>query len=239
MGIEEKVGGLAADFDFDLDSGGVGGTSESQDGTQLPEDKGEVRKYEKWGQIHTEILDAFLIDEENWEGDALKALAKRLRATVEELFEVYDSINPTEWSVKRLERLLENERVRNKDVNWDRLESATLGKLTQLVESNKNMKLGELLAVATAANRASRRTGGAPMPGHNVNVFMGGNQQGAEIALPGPSHLGTMKLTLTAKTVEQLGQGITIDHESDKLSEKVEMLGGDDIPAMNDLADKA
>ena len=47
-----------------------------------------------------------------------------------------------------------------------------------------------------------------------------------------------MRLTLSKKTVSQLGPGITIDAETEKYTDTIEMLGGGDVPMLSKLADE-
>lgn len=233
--IEAELGEAA--IAFELDSQDAGGTQEST-GSNSELTAAPEGGWMRWGQLQTEILDAIIADDDEIGGPALQGLAKRLRSSVEDLEIVMERTNPTEFMAKRLERLLQLERLRKKDVNWDVLEDAALGKLMSLMETNRINKTAELLAVAQAANRAARKPTGGSMdkPGTTLNVFTGSGQVGVE--LPGPGNLGTMRLTLSAKTVSQLSQGITIEAEAEKFSESVEMLDGDDVPLISKLADE-
>lgn len=212
---------------------GVGGVSGGEGGTPASP------KRVVWGQLHQEILEAWLVDEDEWGGPAMQALAKRLRTPVEDFAYAMGEVGEEELSVKRAERLLEAERIRNKDMNWDRLEEAVLSKLNQHVMTAKNLKVGEMLAIATTANRASRKNGSQPMNGPNINIQMnGGPGANPQVTLPGAGNLGTMTLTLAPKTIQQLGQGITVDGEVNKMDEKIEMLQADSLTMLGKLADE-
>ena len=76
-------------------------------------------------------------------------------------------------------------------------------------------------------------------PGNNTTINVMNNGGGAEIQLPGAGHIGTMKLTLSPKTVGQLSKGITIDGTAEKYTDGIEMLGGDDVPQLSKLADES
>lgn len=233
MGLLDKVNldSLAAELsgiNFD-ENPTPGGSSEEETGSHIASAK------VPWGQLHQEILEAWLVDEDEWAGPAMQALAKRLRTPVEDFAYAMEEVGSEEISIRRAERLLEAERIRNKDINWDRLEEAVLGKLMTHVKTSKNLKTGELLAIAQTANRATRKTGGTPVGGPNINIQMnGGSEQ--QVSLPGAGNLGTMTLTLTPKTIQQLSQGITIDGEAEKFSDSIEMLGGEDLKELNKLA---
>lgn len=211
----------------------------------------EVEKVEylEWGQVQEEILDAVLMDsidseDEVWDGEHLKALAKRLRADLDEMMLFRGLTQDEIWTQKRFERLLELERLAKRGFSWDRLENAALQKLMILVMDGKITKNQELLAVARVANMATRRplepgqSTGGNTGGVNVQVNMFG-QAIEGPGLPGPGSLGTIKLNLSQRTVEQLSQGKTIEGESLRLSESAEMLGTDDIKELSKLADEA
>lgn len=238
----EGLGGIGADFEFDTDSWTPGGTSESQESEIQPESGvGVEKKKIRWGQLHTEILEAWLVDDDVWGGPAMVELAKRLRGSPDEFAMIISEIGEEELALKRMERLLEAERIRNKDVNWDRLEDAVLSKLDAAVRKGELKKPAELLAVAQVANRAVRRSqGGGGMGNHTTINLTNGEGGKTAISLPGAGQLGSMTLTLSAKTVSQLGKGITtIDAIPNKFSDSIEMLGGKDVPQLSKLADES
>lgn len=193
-----------------------------------------------WGQLQDEIMTAFLLDEEKWEGgENLEGLAKRLRSSIEEFKAIQEQTDPQIWENKRLLKLLEAESIRNKSFRWDQVENLALAKLHTMVERNQVKKLGELLAIAQTANRATRRNeGGAPMAPNltQVNVVIPG--AGGAQTLPGPGNLGVMRLNLSDRTVKQLSKGKVIDHDSAPLSERIEMLGPNDVPNLSKAADE-
>lgn len=224
---------------FEMDSQKTGGTSESE-GSNSTAMAAPAGGWMKWGQLQQEILDALIADEDEVGGQHLQELAKRLRSSVEDLELVMNRTDPEVFMAKRLDRLLQLERIRRKDVSWDVLEDAALGKLMTLLETNRVNKVGELLAVAQAANRAARKPGVGDMktiPGTTVNVYGGGGSIQAE--LPGPGSLGSMRLTLSPKTVDQLSKGVTIDATAEKFSDSIEMLDGDDVPLISKMADES
>lgn len=192
-----------------------------------------------WGDVQSHILDAWLDGEENWASESVLALARRLRTSVPELIAVVDATNPIEWAAKRFDKLLERESLRKSGYSWDRIEHAALLKLTRLVETNRINTASDLLAVAKVANSATRNRNAAPSGGINVQINnnMGG-QSGDHPELPGAGSLGTIQLTLTQRTVRQLGQERVIDGESTRLSESAEMLGPSDIPELSRMSDK-
>ena len=210
-----------------------------EDGAQTASDSG-ISNWLQWGQIQDEILTAFLLDEEEWVVDGfLGELAKRLRSSVDEFQAIQAQTDPGIWENKRLLKLLEAESVRNKSFRWDQVESLALSKLHALVEKGKVSKLGELLAIAQTANRATRKNeGGGQMPANltQVNVVIPG--AGAAPTLPGPGNLGVMRLNLSDRTVKQLSKGKVIDHDAAPLSERIEMLGPEDVPNLSKAADE-
>ena len=240
MGDIGAADALEIDSEVDLSAfeSTPGGTSESKGSNSSKKSAPGEGKWAKWGQLQGEILDAVLQDEDEWGGEHLESLARRLRTTVEDLGMVIEGTNPDEWTQKRLERLLQMERIRNRDVNWDVLEDAATGKLMSLLEGRTPMKTAEVLAIAVAANRANRAHRGVnPMAGNGVTINMNGGP-GQAVELPGPGGLGTMRLTLSPKTVNQLGQGITIEAEAEKYTDSVEMLDGKDVPMLSKMADE-
>lgn len=240
---ELEAGG--AEIAFEIDSGfdlsafesEEGGTSEhfAPDEAATRSPAGKIA----WGQIQTEILDAVLDDNDIWGGEYLQALALRLRSTLEDFEQILEMTDESEWNKQRLERLLQRERILHRDFDWDVIESAATAKLGVILQS-RTVKTAEILAIAQAANRATRRKGVNQMPpggNTNINVYQGNGN--AEIQLPGSGHLGSMKLTLSAKTVGQLSKGITIDATAEKYTDGIEMLGGDDVPQLSKLADES
>lgn len=207
--------------------------------SEVESQSGSVAKWLDWSQIQDEILTAFLLDEEEWEGENLGSLAKRLRSSPAEFQQIMLQTDPQIWENKRLLKLLEAESVRNKSFRWDQVESLALAKLHALVEKGKINKLGELLAIAQTANRATRKNEGGVQMAPNltqVNVVIPG--AGAAQSLPGPGNLGVMRLSLSDRTVKQLSRGKVIDAEAAPLSERIEMLGPNDVPNLSKVADE-
>jgi hypothetical protein len=193
-----------------------------------------------WGQLHSEILNAWIDDEDEWGGDSMEALAKRLRSSSDEFAMILEDVPKDVLAKKRLERLLELESIRNKDGSWDKLENIVIRKLLHAVESRQVPKTSELLAIASVANKANRRVS-------NTNQGLGGNggtvinvhgASSGELSLPGAGGLGVMRLTLSPKSVEHLSKGITIDASAEKFSDSVEMLGTPDVPELSKMADR-
>lgn len=230
---------IDSDFDLSAFESTPGGAQESKGLNS--ESSGAPVAYLGWGQIQTEILDAVINDDDVWDGENLQALAKRLRSTVEDFAAIVEQTDPQLWNKRRLDRLLQREQIRNKDYSWDEVEAAAIGKLHALVQNGKMIKTAEILAIAQAANKATRRVGGGqmPLPGGNVTTINVNGVKDTDIQLPGPGNLGTMRLTLSAKTVNQLSQGITIDAQAEKYTDSIEMLGGDDVPELSKLADES
>lgn len=200
---------------------------------------GGTQEFLPWGDIQTHILDALLDGDENWASESVASLARRLRTSIEELQLVVDSTNPAEWTAKRFDKLLERESLRKRGYDWDRIEHAALTKLTKMVDTGRINQASDLLAVAKVANAATRNRGQAPAGGINVQI---NNQIGSSSdsppELPGPGSLGTIQLTLTQRTVKQLGQERVIDGESVRLSESAEMLGPSDISELSRMSDE-
>jgi hypothetical protein len=202
-----------------------------------------------WEQIQDEILVAFLMDEEEWEGEngepkeAMSSLAKRLRSSVEEFRGIVENTSPQIFEQKRLLKLLEAERIRNKAYRWDQVEELALAKIHNLVERGLVRKLPELLAIAQTANRASRKVGGpdggAPMIPNltQVNIQMNGDGS-VNSVLPGPGNLGVMKLSLSSRALTQISKGKVIDADALPLSQRIEMLGPVDVPGLGKIADE-
>lgn len=245
--VESKDGGGSAEG-LDLGLGdsfedfgeGAGGVVESKGLNSEVTGPSQAGGWMKWGQLQAEILDAIIQDEEDEEGGqkALESLARRLRSSVEDFEMIIRMTDPMEFSTKRLERLLQLERIRNRDANWDSVEEGALRKLMGMLDG-RGLKVGEILAIASTANRASRTRGGSQVaPTNTMNVQINANG-GQAVELPGPGGLGTMRLTLSKKTVAQLGQGITIDVEAEKYTDSIEMLGAGDVPVISKLADES
>jgi hypothetical protein len=214
-------------------------TRVSQPAEIAPVSGGAVADWLPWGEIQTHILDAYLDGDENWDSESMVALAKRLRTSIPELQMLVEATNPTEWSAKRFDALLERESLRKRGFDWDRLEHAALKKLTKLVETGRVSTASDILAVAKVANSATRKTGmnQPTVPGGvQVNINQYGSD-GSPPELPGPGSLGTIQLTLTQRTVKQLGREKVIDGESTRLSDTIEMLGPEDIGTLSTMSD--
>jgi hypothetical protein len=197
----------------------------------------------KWGQLHESMLIAWITDGDWW-GEDMQALAKRLNSDGSEFESIRKQIPDETWHGKRMEKLLELEELKQRGFNWDKLEGAAISKLVTLV-TTKRLTLPEMLAVARVANQATRRgstAGGAimekPMGGNanqtNVQVNMYGQPIG-DTALPGQGGIGKVTLSLSQRTVSQLGKGKTIEGEAERLHDTVEMLTPEDVKGLNEL----
>lgn len=236
-----NLGEVGGEMENEIESQ-AGGSFETLEEMSSESQRGLGKNFAEWGQLHTEILEAWLVDEDEWGGEAMVALGKRLRCDLDDFAFAMGEIPEEVRNMKRAERLLEAERIRNVDINWDRLEEAVLSKLDNHVRNTKNLKIGEMLSIAQVANRATRRTrtqGDKSMGSGNtfINLNAPGGSQ-TQVSLPGPGQLGSMTLTLSPRVVSQLGQGITtIDGELEKFSESIEMLDGKDVGELSKLAD--
>lgn len=182
-----------------------------------------------------------------------EALARALGVTVGDIEEVVSSVDESNgegtWNAlvveERTRLALESAPMRANA--WDRIESIALSKLGILVEQGRVVKASELLAIATAANRAHRfdgsgssgggkgnQEGNQQMPG--VNVFVqqvtgaGSVESGAELQA---GNLGTMKLSLSHKIQQQIAKQEPVD--SAKVLMNSKML---DAKELRGLADK-
>jgi hypothetical protein len=202
-----------------------------------------------WGDVQESMLTAFILDEQEWAGKEMKALAKRLRVEQEEFDDILHQTGMDVWESKRLEKLLEIERMKMQGWNWDRLEFAALSKLSTLVDMGQIKKPEMLMAIAATANRATRRgliqdppkSGGTGVVIQN-NVFNAGAQGGVSMTaeLPGAGSLGTIKLNLHARTIKQLSEERVVeDVEYQRLEDRAEMLGPDDITELSKLAEES
>lgn len=70
----------------------------------------------------------------------------------------------------------------------------------------------------------------------NVNIY---NQNGGVVNpnLPGEGNLGTVTISLTKRTVQQLQQERVIDGTSERLLDRAEMLNEDDIKELGKMLD--
>lgn len=145
-----------------------------------------------------------------------KKLAASLGCTADDLQGIVEGYGES-WAEKVLE-----ERIRAgisateaRDVSWDRLESAALGKLLILVDSNKVGTVQELLAIAQAGNRANRgnRPTGTPVPAqagnsYQQNVFLPGSPENG--VLPA-GHLGSITLSLSPRVMKQIEGDMAVE----------------------------
>lgn len=200
-----------------------------------------------WGDVQEAIMDSWIQDSQEWGGAAMVALSKRLRTQIDEFTVIRGATGDEVWELHRLQKLLEIERVRMGGFNWDRVEQAALAKMAHLVDTGQVRKLGELLAIASTANRATRRgptgqpteSGDRGMGGNNVQVNIYGQPTGLETPeLPGAGSLGSIQLNLSARTVKQLSEERVIDGDYKRMSDRVEMLEAKDIKELTGLAEK-
>jgi hypothetical protein len=199
----------------------------------------------EWGDVQDAILNVYIADSQVWGGPEMVALAKRLKTPIEEFEMIRDHTVPGVWDRKRMERLLEIERVRMGRFNWDKVEQVALAKMMHLVET-RTLKLPELLAISATANRATRRGptgqptesqgGGSVVNNTQVNLYGLPAAPGTP-ELPGAGSLGTIRLNLSARTVKQLGEEKVIDGESERLSDRIEMLEAKDIKEINNMSE--
>lgn len=215
----------------------------SENGDEIDSPKVVVSILE-WGQLHESMLLCELQDG-GWGGAHLHALAVRLRSNPDELQSVRDQVDDLTWNARRMQKILEMETIKNRGFSWDRLESVALGKMTEMVLTKK-LTLGEHLAIARVANTATRR--GSSAEGDHMNKNQGGGNQvqvnvygqpveSASAELPGPGSLGTIKLTLSNRSVKQLTEGRVIDHDG-SFTDSIEMLEAKDVPQLSKLTDE-
>lgn len=204
-----------------------------------------------WDDTQEAILNSYIADMQEWGGPDMQALAKRLRLKVADFEEIIVYSTEKVWNRKRMKRLLEIEASKMRGFKWDHVEYATLAKLEALVDAGKIQKPGELLMIASTANRAQRRGSGLqedqmknPIPpgGPNqavqVNIF-GQPVPGQATDLPGAGHVGTVRLSLNQRTIKQLSQERVIDStDYQRLHERAEMLEAKDITELSKLADE-
>jgi hypothetical protein len=198
----------------------------------------------EWGDVQDAILNVYIADGQVWGGPEMVALSKRLKTHIDEFELIRDQTVQGVWDRKRMERLLEIERVRMGRFNWDKVEQVALAKMMHLVET-RTLKLPELLAISATANRATRRgPTGQPTESQGGNVVNNTqvNLYGLPAApgtpeLPGAGSLGSIKLNLSQRTVKQLSEEKVIDAEYERLSERVEMLEASDIPELTKQAE--
>lgn len=195
-----------------------------------------------WGQLHESILDALLDGDEEWESVPVQTLAKQLKSEVGELRTIFEGAPKEQYTIRRIEKILERQEMSRIGYNWSSLESSVLQKLSHLVRSNAIRASGDLLAIAKTANSAIRRgnTTGVPQmtekptqPGGlnlNVNQFNG-------VSLPGAGSLGRIELSLSQRTIDQLSRDRTLDLKAERLDERIEMLGANDVPELTKKAD--
>lgn len=250
MDIEIMVGGGEAVF-APIEAGGTEKIADSQAkddfGPQfMPIPAEDVLK---WDDTQETILNAYIADMQEWGGAEMKALAKRLKLTIQDFEEIIIYSTEAVWNRRRMKRLLEIEATKMRGYKWDNVEHATLAKLEALVDAGKITKASELLMIAATANRAQRRGSGvqeAPVGNQNgnnngvqVNIF-GQPAANQPTDLPGAGHVGTVKLSLSKRTLNQLSQERTIDGvEYKRLHERAEMLEPKDISEISKMADES
>lgn len=234
-------------------TGGMGGFGEvevdlgwmEQEAAEGPKQEStEIQKaYLKWGPVQEAMLQAEIEDGE-WGGDSLKELAKRLWSTMDEIEEIREQTDPTEWAGKRMARLLEIESLKGRGYNWDRMEAVAVNKLVELVVSRKVTDVNQLAMIAKVANQATRRDADGKVKknqngdGTEVNIQINQNNVGAP-NLPGPGNLGTINLSLSPRSIQQLSTNRNlIDGEATRLSDQIEMLTTTDMPELSKQADE-
>lgn len=199
-----------------------------------------------WDDTQEAILNAFIADMQEWGGMEMQALAKRLRLKISDFEEIVVYTTEAVWNRKRMKRLLEIESTKMRGYKWDHVEHATLAKLEALVDGGKIVKPSELLMIAATANRAQRRGSGlqeAPVnqngPNQNVQVNIFGQPSANQATdLPGAGHVGTVKLSLSQRTIKQLSEERTIDStDYQRLHDRAEMLEPKDITELTKMAD--
>jgi len=231
---------LSAEADDELDgilevTGGLGFEVEAQNG---PEKDAGI----EWGDLHEAILDALLDGDEDWNSDSMRILGKSLKVSSEELQAVYAAADSEKASIRRLEKMLERQKMSRLGYNWSNLEASVLEKLGNLVAKNGVRTVSDLLAIAKTANSAIRRGSTAGVPqmternpnGGGVSIHL--NQQNN--GLPGAGSLGTISLTLNNRILSQLRGDKIIDGESERLEDKIEMLGPEDIVELSKKVDE-
>lgn len=193
-----------------------------------------------WSHLHELVLEAEINDdmtlargmEIDSYGGATGALAARLNTTIAELLEIRGLIDPVAWGNRKLRKLIEMERIRTRLNNWDTLEMLALDKLVVSVREGRINSANELLAVASAANRAARRNDG-PMSNHpSVNIQINQtNSASPNGDLPGAGMVGRVELTLSRRTVKQLES----KKEEVKFLDTIEMLGVKDVTTLQNI----
>lgn len=124
---------------------------------------------------------------------------------------------------------------------WDRIETLALRKLGNLVERGIVHKAPELLAIATAANRAARNGMGDsgnrsnPSPGVGVNIFMNQTNAPANDGSDLPKgNLGSMTLQLSPRLRKQAEREPT---DSKQVLANSKMLEVDELRQLGDESD--
>lgn len=235
-----RFGDDAGEVEFFDGRESEGGEVESQTGLAAPTTQAATAASLDWGQIQDAILLAEIRDG-GAEGPEKAALAKRLMVPESELDQIREMTDSSRWQLERMKKTLEIEQMKQRGFSWDRLESAVLQKLNKLVEHGKVANIDQLMGIAKLANSATRRgasslgageadmkNGAATPSGVNIQI-----NQGIDGGLPGPGGLGTITLSLSARTVKQLSTGRTVDGESERMLDSVEMLQPEDIPMLN------
>lgn len=132
-------------------------------------------------------------------GEGRVGLASRLGVAPElldSLVEDYEKANGEgSWQRLIVERRAQLDVV---GAGWDELEAAALQRLVEHTNGGRVNTVGELLAVAQAANRAARKGGFSPRP-----VQQPGQTQFG-ITLPAGSELGVVELRLSRQVAQQI-----------------------------------
>lgn len=228
---KEKRARRIADQENKVEEGTLGDGVELPESDLFSESGAEVSLGLEWGKVHEAILSAE-IEDGSWGGKAMQDLAVRLWSTMEDLEEIRDNTNASLWATKRMERLIEVEQLKNRGLNWDRIEGATLDKLFALVAANRIHDVNQLLTIARAANLATRRgpNGDIMKNPASPNTLIQINQNNSAPNLPGPGSLGTITMNLSQRAVNQLNTPRKlIEGEVVKLSDSIEMLGVEEI----------
>lgn len=165
-------------------------------------------------------------------------LAIQLGCTVADISTIVDSYGE-HWEGLVLERRvamgIQSQIVREQ--SWDKVESLSLAKIIFLLEHDRVSSINELLAVARAANQATRKTGVPPPPapaggnvGMSTHIHINGLEGGYSPGDPDngvlPSgNLGTIRMSLSHRVQGQLAKAsASPDEIQDRVIDSVEML---------------
>lgn len=196
---------------------------------------------EKLNEIQELILLADLSvnpgDDESLE-NARRQVAIQLGCESEDLQDIVEDFGAEEWQTivlaERVRRAVHT--PQHKDLTWDRLEGAVLQKLVNLVEKNRVSAVGELLAIAKVANQAHRsygKRGDGGQGAGGLSVTQNNYIAGQGGALPS-GDLGTIKLTLSHRSVKQIEGELIREPGSPKTLDQMQMLTIEDVQKVGD-----